>query len=67
MGWNGMGSEHFVFPDLPENTTPPIPKYVCDCVHVRDIYCTVLIYVHIEYIYTSFISSKDIMQTLYII
>ena len=28
---------HFVFPDLPENTTPPTPKYVCGCVHVRDV------------------------------
>ena len=26
----------FVFLDLPENTTPPAPKYVCGCVHVRD-------------------------------
>ena len=32
IGW----TVHFVFPDLPENTTPPAPKYVCDCVHVRD-------------------------------
>ena len=25
-----------MFPDLSENTTPPAPKYVCDCVHVRN-------------------------------
>ena len=33
--WTG----HFVFLDLPGNTTPPAPpapKNVCDCVHVRD-------------------------------
>ena len=28
---------NFVFPDLPENTTPPAPKYVCVCV-CRDEY-----------------------------
>ena len=35
-----------MFPDLPETTTPPVPKYVCGCVHVRD---NIILYTNTTY------------------
>ena len=55
-----------MFPDLSENTTPPAPKYVCGCVHVRyDIYMYsiyYLIYNNIQHQYHEVSFAKTIKQ-----